>query len=330
MNRITRRYQGESLAEREMLAYNASLHRANPSEHPFRERPYEAGTIYKLLGGAQSSRTKLKGKDRASLLTAISNNAMEIAKRDPKEFVQLQKDIELVSLDRLIAVFQVNLRRNGKEAAWQKLLELNPFILSMLFGQPVVILQSSASVGGQTLAGGGTKIADFLAKNPLSHNAAIVELKRPDTQLLGQEYRSNVFSPSQALMGSIVQILDQRHKLVTDVAGIKHRSKLLDLDVFAVECVVVAGRMPNEDGRLSSFELIRSQMKDVRIVTFDELLERLQLLRELLAGERYVSNIEDEEDQDWREDDLAPGRVLADADDDMGFGMTDEDRDPRD
>jgi hypothetical protein len=318
MSRITRHYQAESLQDRVMLAHNAALHRVNPNEYQFKERPYEPGTIFKLLGGTQVGNIRLRGKDRVGILTAISKNAVDIAKRDPKEFVQLQKDIELVSLDQLIDAFQVRLRQNSGESAWQKLLELNPFILSMLFGQPIVVLQSSASVGGQTITGGGTKIADFLTKNPLTQNAAIVELKKPNTPLIGQEYRSNVFAPSQELMGSIVQVLDQRLKLVTDVAGIRYRSKSTDLEVFAVECVVVAGRIPIEEAKRSSFEIMRSQMKDIRIVTFDELLERLHLLRELLAGERYVSTIGDEEDEEaeW-------GR-------DFESTFDDEDRDPRD
>jgi hypothetical protein len=292
MSRITRRYQAESLRDREILAHNPSLHRAKPDEYGFKERPYEPGMIYKLLGGMQSGKITLRGKDRVSILAAIKANAAAIAARDPKEFVQLQKDIELVGLDRLISSFQSRLRQNSRESDWQTLLELNPFILSMLFGQPIIMLQAGASVGGQTITGSGTKISDFLGKNPLTHNAALVELKTPNAPLFGEEYRSGVFSPSRALMGSIVQVLDQRLKLVTDIAGIKHRSRLTELEVFSVECVVVIGRTPSDDAKRSSFEIIRNQMKDVRVITFDELLERLQILRELLAGERYISDVE--------------------------------------
>lgn len=299
MARIARRHQAVSLRDRELLAHNATLHEVEPSKYDYKEAPYEPGTIYKLLGGSQSGQIKLRGKDRKGLLSALEANAGEIAARDPKEFVQLQKDIELASLDQLIVSFEARLRRNSNEREWQKLLELNPFILSMLFGQPIVVLQAGASVGGQTIAGSGTKIADFLGQNPLSHNAALVELKTPKTPLCGSEYRTNVFGPSQALSGAIVQVLDQRLKLTTDIAGIKHRSGLPDLQVYSVECVVVAGRTSEVEAERASFELMRSQLKDVRIVTFDELLERLHILRELLAGERYVSEIDDDDYALW-------------------------------
>jgi hypothetical protein len=301
MNRIARRYQSESLIDREIMAHNASIHKARPEEFKFKERPYEPGTIYKLLGGSQSGTTKLRGKDRRGILDSLAANAVAIAKRDPKEFIQLQKDIELVSLDQLIASCQVKLRRNGQESEWQKLLELNPFILSMLFGQPVIVLQAGASVGGQTISGGGMKIADFLAKNSLTNNAALVELKTPKTQLLGAKYRTGVYAPSPALMGAIAQVLDQRLKIVTDIAGIKHRSKIVNLEVYAVECVVVVGQTPDDENERASFEMIRNQMKDVRVITFDELIERLQLLRELLSGERYLSDLDDEEEDEFGE-----------------------------
>ena len=51
MNRITRRYQSESLKDRSVLAHNASLNRVLPDKFGYEERPYVPGTIYKFLGG---------------------------------------------------------------------------------------------------------------------------------------------------------------------------------------------------------------------------------------------------------------------------------------
>lgn len=323
MNRIARMHQAESLVERELMAHNASIHLAEPGQFEFKERPYKPGTVFKLLGGSKSSVVKLRGKDRLGLINALVSNAEAIARRDPKEFVQLQKDIEVVGLDRLIASFEAHMQRNSIESAWQRLLELNPFLLSMLFGQPIVVLRPSASVGGQTLDGGGTKIVDFLAANPLTHNAALVEIKRPKTPLLGSEYRGGVHPPSRELMGSVTQVLDQRLKLLTNIAQTRYNSKINDLDVSAVECVVLAGRTPPTEAAITSFELIRSQFKDVRVITFDELLERLRLLRELLAGERYVSELDKEEDQDWND--------IFESDEVDGWDELDQnDRDPPD
>jgi chorismate mutase len=273
------------------------LHNLDPDTHSYKERPYEPGTMFKMVGGTRANQTVLKGKDRKALLSAVAANANAIAQRDPQEFVQLQKDIEVVSLDRLIDSMGRYIKRNVKEADWQKLLEVNPFLLSMLFGQPIVMLQAGASVGGTTLAGPGNKIADFLTQHSQSYNASIVELKRAGMDLLlASDYNLGVFAPSSDLTKAVVQVLDQRLKLANEVAGIKHRSRIHNLETYAVDCVIVAGTFPTKPDRMASFEMYRSQLKDVRIITYDELLERVKTLREQLSGERYEGNEDDEDD----------------------------------
>ena len=142
---------------------------------------------------------------------------------------------------------------------------------------------------------GGHEDRGLPHQNTVTHNAAIVEIKRPKTPLFSREYRGGVYPPSWHLIGAVTEVLDQRLKLVTGIMATLYNSRELELAVSAVECVVVAGLTPTEKDRISSLELVRNQLKDVRIVTFDEMLDRLQLLRELLSGERYVSLDED----DW-------------------------------
>lgn len=120
------------------------------------------------------------------------------------------------------------------------------------------------------------------------------------------------------MIGAVTQVLDQRLKLVTGIMAAHYNNRDLELEVSAVECVVVAGITPTEKDYISSLELVRNQFKDVRIITFDEMLERLQLLRELLSGERYVALDEDDREE------LAP----PNGDEDDGYGPDDEDRDP--
>lgn len=295
--RITRVHQQDSLSERELMAHNATLNAALPEIFPYKEPPYKPGSIHRLMGGGQRNTVPLRGRDRVAMLSALAANAKEIAKRDPKEFVQLQKDIEIVGLDRLIDSVNGHIRRNSNEATWQELFELNPFILSMLFGQPIVMFRPHADVGGGGF-GAGSKVADFLGKNPLTFNAALVEIKRPKTELLGAAYRAGVYPPSRELMGAVTQVLDQRFKLTTSLATKRYFDKITELDVPSVQCVVVAGRNPTTEAMVNSLELIRQQFKDVQVLTYDELLERLQILRELLSGERYVSELPDDDAYD--------------------------------
>jgi hypothetical protein len=289
--RIARKYQDESLADRTLLAHNAIPHRLRPEAFPERSRPYKPGTVFKWL----SKETQLRGDDRKGLVDALASNARSIADHDPSGFQKLQRDVELVSLDKLIEEFARRVTLSQPESAWQTLFELNPFILSMVFGYPAVLVAPRASVGGLTLAGNGTKIVDFLMENQGTHNAAIVEIKTPKTKLLGTEYRGGAWRPSRHVTDAIVQVLDQRMKLVSSLPLLKQTSGV-SLQAYSVECVIVIGSTPDNEAKRSSFELIRTQFKDVRIVTFDELLGKLRLLRALLGDNGKESSIRPEAD----------------------------------
>lgn len=111
-----------------------------------------------------------------------------------------------------------------------------PILLTMVFGYPIVMVQSAAAVGGGTIAGDRTKNADFLSKNTSSHNAALVEIKTPQTPVSGTSYRGGVWKPSNALMGAIVQVLDQRQKFTLSLPLHKQFSPgLSDLQAYAID-----------------------------------------------------------------------------------------------
>ncbi|KTE39791.1 hypothetical protein ATE62_08665 [Sphingopyxis sp. HIX] len=282
--RIARKYQNESKIDRTIAANDMLLHDLDPERFPLRGRPYQTGSIHKLLGGPNLQKTQLKGKDRVGVAQAASANAKTLARKEPLEFAALQRDIELVSLDTLIERFDALMKANASESRWQKLLDANPFILSMVFGYPVVLVASSSPVGGIRFGGNGQKIADFLYKNDRTQNAALVEIKRPDTDLIGAVYRGEVWPPHWKLTGAITQVLDQRAKFIKSLPALKESSEYYAIEANAVDCVIVAGTTPEDRDKRASFELFRAQMKDVRIVTFDELHAKLVMLRELLAA----------------------------------------------
>jgi hypothetical protein len=154
----------------------------------------------------------------------------------------------------------------------------------------VVLVRGQAIVSGPLLDGRGTKIADFLMKNSTSKSALLVELKTPQTQLLAAHpYRGHVdarpvYPPTTQLSGAVAQLLDQRNSLKEEIAHIKHRSRV-DIEAFGIDGIVVAGLMADmEPNRIRDFELFRSNLKDVRIITFDEILTSIRGLRDFLAG----------------------------------------------
>jgi hypothetical protein len=172
---------------------------------------------------------------------------------------------------------------NSSEQFWQRLFKENPYVLTQMFSVPVVFVGDNAYVGGMSVDRKDARFVDYLYANASSNDALLVELKTPATKLLGSKYRSNVYKPSVELSGSVVQTLDYRRQLTSDIAGITESSEK-SLDVFGPRCVVVIGNAEHEldnDNKRKSFELYRTSLKDVEIVTYDELFKKAETLASL-------------------------------------------------
>lgn len=240
----------------------------------------------RVIAKAADGITELSDVERESLVDAVTSESAAIAAGSPQKFQQLKRDIELVSLDRLIEAYAEALEQGKAEPYWQAFFDDNAFALQQVFGAPMVSVRSGASVGGRGLSGSGDKIADYLFKNSLTNNVALVEIKKPTTQLLeAREYRQGVFGPSKELNGAVSQVLDQAYNLTRNLTNLKESSRQWDLESYAVSCFVVAGRTPSasDPARQKSFELYRANSRSVTIVTYDEILERLRLLRDFLT-----------------------------------------------
>ena len=229
--------------------------------------------------------TNLSEEEQEELIGVITRSMKSVSENRLETLVRLRNDIELVNLGSLIDRFRVMLGGRHAESVWQEFFNENPFILSMAFGYPIIKVGQQASVGGRRLSGRGEKVTDFLVKNSMTNNTAVVEIKTPGAKLLKEkQFRGGVFSPSRDLSASTIQALDQKYQLQRDISGIKDRSREPDIESYAVQCCLVIGTMPEADDEQKSFELFRGNSKDVQIITFDELLEKLVQLRDLLAS----------------------------------------------
>jgi Domain of unknown function (DUF4263) len=206
----------------------------------------------------------------------------------PKQLYEMKRTIGLASLDALIDKFESLLNDDHPEKEWQGLFDLNPFILTMMFGYPAVLVADQAHVGGSTLAGTGGKIADFIVKNQHTHTAALVEIKTPQANLFGSSpYRKGVYGVSNELTSAVIQIRDQKYQFEKSIVLIKDNSDIRDINSYAVDCIVIIGRLPTESDKIKCFELYRSAFKDVKILTFDELLTKLKALKAYLTSEAH-------------------------------------------
>ena len=183
----------------------------------------------------------------------------------------IKNNIEITKFEVFVKEFAELLSKKHKEEKWQTFLNKNSGILSIITGCPIVKIQEQASVGGKKLDGTSEKIADFLVKNSISNNVAIIEIKKPSTTIIkSRKYREGVFIVDSEITGGITQVLDQKYQLNKQALYIKDNSKI-DFETYNINCFLVAGMMPTDDNQKKSFELFRSNLKDVKIVTFDEL-----------------------------------------------------------
>jgi hypothetical protein len=264
------------------LAYNALLSRLDAKKYPEKTRVPRDRAIFKVLD--MGAKEAISDKSQLAAVNLVARNRKSLVESHPEAVMRLQRDIELVTLEQVIKKMEILINGTTSEAKWQTLFHDHPFILSLAFSLPIVLFQEQASVGGRSFTGKGEKIADFLFRNKVTDNLTIIEIKAASTVLLGPKYRG-IYPPSQSLVGSISQTLDQKHKLEEEFLIRKDRSEGLTAERFAIRCIVVAGKTPTDRDSLKSFEIFRGTLHDALIVTFDELLAKLKHLHHFLSEE---------------------------------------------
>jgi Domain of unknown function (DUF4263) len=104
--------------------------------------------------------------------------------------------------------------------------------------------------------------------------------------ILDEEYRDGVHKIAPDFANSVLQVLDQRYRFVTHIAALQFDSRGNKFEGYSVDCVVVAGRTPDNADQQKALELYRGAFKDVSVLTFDELRQRLVTLRNFLSSDR--------------------------------------------
>ncbi|PTM81869.1 Shedu immune nuclease family protein [Cereibacter johrii] len=275
--------QEQSRRRKTQIGYTNLLTRLDPKKFPLTPLDRKPDDIANAIGPAMID-VKLSNKDRSSIIRLAKETVRKSLRSEGSGLAKLHEEIELASLDQLIKIIDTNISKCLPESHWQQQFTLNPFILDMTFGAPMVVVQGQAHVGGKLLDGSGEKIADFLMRNRMTDSVALVEIKTPQTELLSKkEYRGGVYGPSSELAATVIQNLDQIGKFSEEIHLTRSKNGMYDLRGHGIKGVIVAGVMPDAPKR-RSLELYRSSLHGVWIITFDELLVKLKSLRDLLSG----------------------------------------------
>lgn len=265
INRNNDLYQNEAIVAKESFVYENLLYNTDSKKYPELKRKPQKNFIYKIIKNTDLRKLSLDDKQSLS---------------------ELKDNADLSYLTILTIEFEKKLSENHKESTYQSFFEENPLLLTMFAGSPYVQFKNQAYVGGKSFDNRNGQYPDFLQKHKITNNTFIVEIKTPQTLLIEKKpYReTGVYSASKDLSGAISQLLTQKYQLETDIASLMKNAEDRNVEAYNVQGLIIIGRLSELVGKdmKRSFELYRNNLKNLRIVTYDECLEQLKYFVDLL------------------------------------------------
>jgi hypothetical protein len=124
----------------------------------------------------------------------------------------------------------------------------------------------------------------------------LVEIKRPDTMLVGNTYRNKVHLIGEDVIGGVAQLQSNCRTWATEGASQPdNRDELEGAGIFTFDPkgILVVGntKQLNDRHKRATFQLFRRQLQNPEILTFDELLERARLVVAVEADRTQLARI---------------------------------------
>ncbi len=183
----------------------------------------------------------------------------------------------------------------GEEHVWQRFFEDNPWIFGVALAGQLLTRWNSEKleqvVTGASITRAGKRTDALLRTSGLVKSLVFAEIKTPKTPLLGREPRSGCWSSSTHLSEGIAQVQGTVHLAVDDIGERLHSTATDGTEIAGdytyllnPRSYLIIGQLDqflgpdggHHRGKIRSFELLRSKLKDPEVVTFDELLARAE------------------------------------------------------
>lgn len=244
---------------------------------------------------SQLIQSTLENEDQAELLKGLLSNG-KITCQDMVNTGYRKQQLDL--FEKLL--YQPNtlheyqktnqLSNFSNEKTWQHFFEQNEWIfgygLDYRFNK---ILQREAHLNTDNLDGSNSVITDYvIADNKFT---TFVEIKRPDTPLFKtQKLRGNCWRLSNDLYEAHSQILEQKisaqTKFETNQAGYCSKGKKIIQGAYDPKAILIIGSWNEIDKdddftqnlKIRTLELFRRDLRNIEIITFDELYERAKFI----------------------------------------------------
>ena len=250
--------------------------------------PITEGLLIELI----SKLNNLNNDSMGRLLQILSDSDRSklIEQLVDKDVETIQSTINLAELKHVKAIIEKHLDC-GDEIKWQVFFEKHKWVLPLLFPVPVDIFLREPYVGGKTLENKDGKCSDFSVRNGITGELSLIEIKTPLTALVGRLYRNNTYGVSSDLTGAVSQISRNMWELTKNIDGYIsnafRKSDSVRFDYYGSKGVVLAGTMQSlndSSDKQISFSMFRNQLSDIIIVTYDELLQKIDNLITIMSN----------------------------------------------
>lgn len=242
-------------------------------------------------------KTLLRLITQTSSLDSLKKSLAELQDEDAQH---LAMSLNIVKLQRVATLMADNLDNNSEEFWQTTVFKENQWVLAQIFACPCTIFSDKAYVGDKGVDNSGGNLCDFIYQNRLSQNVALIEIKTPCTEIIGNSYRGT-YSFSHELSGAVNQVLNYRDNLTKSYYTLCHQSAS-QFEVLSPKCVVIIGKLASMNStQIAAFESFRNSLSGVQILTFDELYQRvidlIAILSETPSPTQHTPELEDEGDE---------------------------------
>lgn len=241
---------------------------------------YVPGSIARLL--SPDILPKLSSEDKE----AVNQILPEFLKAEAMSSIAI-KAVEIDSLKRLAAEFKAELNNQHPESWWQNYVQARILLMQQGYIRPVEKMN---------VAIGNTKYPDFAL---VTHDnyLDILEIKKPDTTILKEDKSRGNYHWDTEISRAIIQVENYLEHIANQAAEVRSFVKdnyALELKVVRPRGFILAGNSAefSTQKQRDDFRLLSHGLKNVTVITYDELLVRLE--NHIRVLEKYSSRKGDE------------------------------------
>lgn len=193
----------------------------------------------------------------------------------------------------ILEEFKDNINKgNNDESFWQDFFMNNDWIFGYgLNYQFLHIIDEQSNYGGQDFTGKGGQRGDYLASTLAETKfTVLVEIKTPSTRLFTykstgnlNEYRNGVGLLSKEIIGGVSQLQINCKTWAENSQKKLNVKKLENQNIYTVapKGILVIGNsieLNKNENKINTFEQYRRNLQNPRVLTFDELYERVKFI----------------------------------------------------